>query len=42
MSQIADGVIIGSKLVSILETSGVSTFEDKAREFADIIHKGKL
>ena len=42
VSRIADGVIIGSKLVSILETSGVGVFEDKAREFADIIHGGKL
>ncbi len=42
VSQIADGVIIGSKLVSTLETSGIDVFEDKAKEFADIIHRGNL
>ncbi|NQY44012.1 MAG: tryptophan synthase subunit alpha [Legionellales bacterium] len=42
VSNIADGVIIGSKLVSTLEISGVGEFEDKAREFVDIIHGDKL
>ena len=42
VSHIADGVIIGSKLVSLLETSGIGAFEDKAKEFADIIHGGNL
>lgn len=42
VSYIADGVIIGSKLVSTLETFGVEVFEDVAREFADSIHGGKL
>jgi tryptophan synthase alpha subunit len=42
VSHIADGVIIGSKLVSTLETSGIGAFEDKAKEFADIIHGSNL
>jgi tryptophan synthase alpha chain len=42
VSQIADGVIIGSKLVSTLKTSGVDAFEDVTRAFADIIHGGNL
>jgi len=42
VSKIADGVIIGSKLVSMLENSGISAFEDTAREFADVIHGGKV
>ncbi|RZI47638.1 tryptophan synthase subunit alpha [Rickettsiales endosymbiont of Peranema trichophorum] len=42
VSHIADGVIIGSKLVSTLETFGIAAFEDKAKEFADIIHGGNL
>lgn len=41
VSEIADGVVIGSKLVSTLESSDLNTFEKKAREFVDIIHGGK-
>jgi tryptophan synthase alpha chain len=42
VSKIADGVIIGSKLVSMLENPGISAFEDTAREFADVIHGGEV
>lgn len=42
VSQIADGVIIGSKLVSTLERGGVDTLQDKAKEFADLIHGDNL
>ena len=38
IGSIADGVIIGSKLVSTLELYGLSAFEDKATAFADTIH----
>jgi tryptophan synthase alpha chain len=42
VSHLADGVIIGSKLVSLLETSGIGAYEYKAKEFADVTHGGNL
>ena len=41
VSHIADGVIIGSKLVSTLDTDGTNALEALAKEFAAIISGGK-
>jgi tryptophan synthase alpha chain len=42
VSKIADGVIIGSKLVSTLEHYGLIEFERIAKDLANVIHGGML
>lgn len=42
VSTVSDGVIIGSKLISLLETSEVDEFEARTEAFAHIINGGKL
>lgn len=40
VSEMADGVIIGSKLVSTLNSSSLAEFKDFAKNLADTIHEG--